>query len=138
MFRIVQLKVNRERLLQVAKTRDVTVSALQKYVDLHSDGDDFVTEPMATTERKCFDAEACLRSLFGDRTCWDFVDLTKKYVLVRTRAPQAYDYGYCIEVGVMPGETERETERLVALPKESLEYQSGRYSSGMYTPIDCS
>jgi hypothetical protein len=28
-------------------------------------------------------------------------------------------------------------ERLVAMPAESVEYQSGRYSSGMFTPIDC-
>jgi hypothetical protein len=138
MFRIVQFKVDRKKLVEVAESRRTTVSALQNYVDLQSDGKHFITEPMATTERKYFDAEQCLRSLFGDRIHWDVVDNTSKFKLFRTRAPQAYDYGYVVEVGTMPGETERDTERLVAIPTERVEYQSGRYSSGMFTPIDCS
>jgi hypothetical protein len=98
---------------------------------------------MSTTSREYFDIEQCLRSLFGDRQHWDTVDVTRKYRLLRTRAPQAYDYGYVIEVGTMlpraeKNETERDAERLVAIPRESVEYQSGRYASGMYTPIDCS
>ena len=138
MFRIIYLKVDRRKLVDLAESRSTTVDALQKYVKLDRDGDDFVTEHMATTERKYFDAEQCLRSLFGDRINWDVVDVTPKYKLFRTRAPQAYDYGYCVEVATMPGETERDTERLVAIPRERVEYQSGRYSSGMFTPIDCS
>jgi hypothetical protein len=35
----------------------------------------------------------------------------------------------------MPGEFG--PERLVAMPKENVAYQSGRYSSGMYTPVEC-
>ena len=143
MFRIVQFKIDYEKLIAIAESRRTTVEAIQNYTRIEHVGNDFLTEPMATTERRYFDIEACLRSLWGDRFNWDVIDLTDKYRLLRTRAPQAYDYGYCIEVGVMPfrpekNETEKHTERLIAMPIESVEYQSGRYSSGMYTPIDCS
>lgn len=138
MLRIVQFKIDYDKLIERAETNEYTVRAIQEYTKIDRVGEDFLTEPMATTERRYFDVEQCLRSMFGDRIHWDVVDLTDKYQLLRTRAPQSYDYGYVIEVGVMPGETERETERLVAMPREDVEYQSGRYSSGMYTPIDCS
>lgn len=138
MFRIVQFKIDREELIQIARTNEYTVRTIQNLTQLERIGDDWLTEPMATTERRYFDVEQCLRSLFGDRIHWDVVDLSEDYRLLSTRAPVAYDYGYVIEVGVVPGKTEKETERLVAMPKKSVEYQSGRYSSGMYTPIDCS
>lgn len=138
MFRIVQFKIDYEELIAIAKTQEFTVRAIQDLTQFERIEDDWLTEPMATTERRYFDVEQCLRSLWGDRINWDVVDLSENYRLLSTRAPVAYDYGYVIEVGVVPGKTEKETERLVAMPIHSVEYQSGRYSSGMYTPIDCS
>lgn len=136
MFRIVQFKVNREKLIAAAETRESMVSHIQELTELGSRGEDFVMEPMATTESRYFVIESYLRAMFGDRTCWDVLDITPDYRLLRTRAPKAYDYGYVIEVGRMDGENGE--ERLVAMPKENVAYQSGRYSSGMYTPVDCS
>lgn len=138
MFRIVQFKIDYAELIAIAESRRTTVETIQDLTRIDRCGEDFVTERMATTERRYFDVEQCLRSLFGDRIHWDVVDVSDEYKLLSTRAPVAYDYGYVIQVGIVPGETEKETERLVAMPKESVEYQSGRYSSGMYTPIDCS
>lgn len=138
MFRIVIFKVDWAKLMEVAESRKTTVLALQKHVSLYRNGNNFQTDPLATTARDYFDAEQCLRSLFGDRCGWDVEDVSADYVLVSTTAPQSYDYGYCIEVGVVPGSDGRKDERLVAVPRERLEYQSGRYSSGMHTPIDVS
>jgi hypothetical protein len=143
MFRIVQFTMDYDKLIEAGKTNEYTVRRIQEDTEIGRRGDNFVSEPMATTERRYFDIEQGLRSMFGDRIHWDVVDITDKYRLLRTRAPRAYDYGYVIEVGEMPfrpekNETERDTERLVAIPKESVEYQSGRYASGMYMPIDCS
>lgn len=142
MFRVVQFKVEFEELIAASKHNEYTVRRVNESAEWGHRGDHFVSEPMATTERRYFDIEQCLRSLFGDRMHWDTVDLTSKYRLFRTRAPQSYDYGYVIEIGTMlfrpeKNESERDTERLVAIPKESVDYQSGRYASGMYTPIDC-
>lgn len=136
MLRIIHFKIDRKKLVDVAESRRTTVDALQNYVDLHSDGDSFVTEAMSTASAAYFDAEQCLRSLFGDRIHWDVVDMSSNYKLFRTRAPKAYDYGYVVEVGRVDGRDKE--ERLVAIPLERIEYQSGRYSSGMYTPVDCS
>lgn len=136
MLRIVRFKIVREKLIKFAETRRDAVKAIQELTDLDSSGDSFYAEPMATTEARYFVVEQWLRSMFGDRIHWDTVDLTADYTLLRTRAPKAYDYGYVIEIGRMDGEFGE--ERMVAIPKESVAYQSGRYSSGMYTPIDCS
>jgi hypothetical protein len=135
MFRIIQFKVDREKLLNLAESRESTVRRLNEIVDFGTVGDDWYTEPMSTTSAKAFEVEGLLRSLFGDRMGWDFVDLSAKYRLLRTRAPQAYDYGYVIEIGRMDGEFGE--ERLVAMPKDRVEYQSGRYASGMYSPTTC-
>jgi len=136
MFRIIQLTIDSKSLIDVAESRRTTVDALRKYVDLGRDGKNFVSEPMATTSAKYFDAEQCLRSIFGDRIHWDVKDLTADYKLFRTRAPVDYDYGYVVEIGRMDGRDKE--ERLVAIPHKSVEYQSGRYASGMFTPVDCS
>jgi len=145
MFRIVQIKVPYDVIMEAYERNSYALERLQGIVKLHVrrlrseradfDTDFFVSEPMATTSATFFEAEQYLRSMFGDPPHL-FVDLTKDYKLLRTRAPQAYDYGYVIEVGTVQGESE--IERLVAMPRERVEYQSGRYSSGLYTPIDCS
>ena len=136
MFRIVQFKVNREKLIERSETRRDAMDAIQELTKLESQGDSFYAEVMSTTEARYFAIEQWLRSMFGDRIHWDTVDLSADYKLLRTRAPQSYDYGYVVQVGTMAGEFGE--ERIVAMPKKSVEYQSGRYSSGMYTPIDCS
>lgn len=136
MLRIVQFKIDREKCIERAETYRSAVEGIQGLTRLDSSGDSFYTDVMATTEARYFTVEQYLRSMFGDRIHWDVVDLSDKYKLLRTRAPKAYDYGYVVEIGRMDGEFGE--ERLVAMPKESVEYQSGRYSSGMYTPIDCS
>lgn len=135
MFRIVQIKVPDQKIFDAYKHSKSSLEGLQSVVDLAHRGDFFESEPMATTSAKYFAAESYLRSMFGDPPHL-FVDLTSDYKLLRTRAPQAYDYGYVIEVGTMEGDSG--PERLVALPKERVAYQSGRYSSGLYTPVDCS
>lgn len=51
-----------------------------------------------------------------------------EYALVRTSAPEAYDYGYVIPV---PGIGDSDA-RFVLIPVESVDYQVSRYMSGMY------
>lgn len=99
------------------------------------EGTFLLSPPMVTSSAQFFIVEGYMRAAFGDPSHL-VEDLTEGYKLLRTRAPQAYDYGYCIEIAKMQGEFGE--ERLVVLPKEHVAYQSGRYSSGMYTPIDCS
>ena len=51
-----------------------------------------------------------------------------------TNAPEAYDYGYCIQVteGVQYGD---QTGRLVLIPAVQFDYQTGRYRSGLYFAV---
>jgi hypothetical protein len=58
---------------------------------------------------------------------------TDDYVVCRTRAPRAYDYGQTIRV-----EGERGEDRIVAIPVHDVVVQTGRYASGMYfaAPLD--
>jgi len=136
MLRIIEWRLPRNETVALAETRKSSVERLQKLVHMHSDnGDEFVIEPMATTSDLYFQVEQILRSLFGDPPHLA-KDLTADYALLRTRAPVAYDYDYVIQIGTVAGEFGE--ERLVAMPKKSVEYQSGRYSSGMFTPINCS
>lgn len=57
---------------------------------------------------------------------------TTPYALVETNAPQAYDYGYTVDLGVDEMTTRTGIIRLVAMPVERVEYQCGRYMSGLY------
>jgi hypothetical protein len=134
MFRIVQVKIPEAVLSPFIEEDRPALDRLRGYCDLHSHGGCFVSAPMSTTSAMFFNVEQCLRSMFGDPPHL-FEDLTADYRLLRTRAPKAYDYDYCIDIGTVKGEWGE--ERLVALPKRSVEYQSGRYSSGMFTPITC-
>ena len=111
--------------------------AIRELTKLDRVGDAFVSEPMATTEPRYLVIEEYLRSMFGDWLGWGISNLTGGYHLIRTQAPLNYDYGYCIEIAttVVPGE---KSERLVAIPVKSVEYQVARYGSGMYTAVDCS
>ena len=140
MFRIVRFQIPFDDFLKKAEHNRSTVEMIQEKCEWGTRrtaaGEKvYESEPMSTTSAKFFDIEQLLRTMYGDPPHL-IVNMTGKYRLLRTRAPQAYDYGYVVEVGTMEGEFG--TERLVAIPKESVEYQSGRYSSGMYTPIDCS
>ena len=135
MFRIIQWRLPKDKILESAKSDSYQVNRLQDLTDLHSGKGEFTTPPMATTSAMFFEVEQCVRSMFGDPPHL-IKDLTADYTLLRTRAPVAYDYDYCIEIGTMAGKFGE--ERLVAVPNDRVEYQSGRYSSGMFTPIDCS
>jgi len=137
MFRIIQFAIPYEDFIKKAGdgANRSTVEGIQENCKLDRDGDKWVSEPIATTSARFFVVEQYLRSLYGDPPHL-IKDVTAKYKLLRTRAPVAYDYGYVVEIGTMPGEFGE--ERMVAIPKESVEYQSGRYCSGMFTPIDCS
>lgn len=149
MFRIIRFEIDKEALIDVAESRREAVQRIQDLGDIQSSNGVFYTKAMATTSADYFVVEQTLRSLFGDGCSvvasaedrpvsgkWVVCDYSDGYKLLRTRAPQAYDYGYVVEVGTMQGEFGE--ERLVAMPKDRVEYQSGRYSSGMYTPVDCS
>jgi hypothetical protein len=121
---------------------------VQDLGDLQSSNGVFYTKAMATTSSDYFEVESALRSLFGDGSSinttdenreisgkWVVCDYSDIYRLLRTRAPREYDYDYVVEVGTMAGEFGE--ERLVAMPEDRVEYQSGRYSSGMFTPVHC-
>jgi len=134
MFRIVQFKIPAVKVEQWFEQEKSVSRLLYDRCPMRERNGFYYSAPMATTSALFFECEQLLRSLVGDPPHL-VEDLTPEYRLLRTRAPQAYDYDYCIEVGSMAGEFD--TERLVAMPVESVEYQSGRYSSGMFTPIDC-
>jgi hypothetical protein len=135
MFRIVQFKIP---VAQFDKLIEDRPDAARRFYDGVGDiarHDGFYTSlPMSTTSAAYFMSEQNLRSLVGDPPHL-IEDVTSTFALLRTRAPKAYDYSYVIDIGTMQGEWGE--ERLVAIPKRSVEYQSGRYSSGMFTPIAC-
>ena len=135
MFRIVQFKIPRKQFEQlIEEQKTATRRFYDKAGDLALVDGFYVSLPMSTTSAVFFECEQYLRSLVGDPPHL-IDDVTATFSLLRTRAPKAYDYSYVIEIGTMPGEFGE--ERLLAIPKRSVEYQSGRYSSGMFTPIDC-
>jgi hypothetical protein len=135
MFRIIQFKVPSPIVEQWINAEKHAIRMFFDYCkSFRENGDHWYSEPMATTSTKFFACEQIMRSLAGDPPHL-IEDLTEGYRLLRTRAPKAYDYDYCIDIGAFPGESGE--ERLVALPIESVAYQSGRYSSGMFTPITC-
>lgn len=136
MFRIVQFKIPVEQYEGLIETRlDATRRFDDQVSGMRQSEGFYYSMPMATTSARFFVAEQFLRSLVGDPPHL-IEDITSEYKLLRTRAPQSYDYGYVLEIGKMQGEFGE--ERLVAMPQKHVAYQSGRYSSGMYTPIDCS
>lgn len=135
MFRIIQFKIPRKQFEQlIEEEKTATRRFYDKAGNLSLVDGFYVSLPMSTTSAQFFECEGYLRSLVGDPPHL-IDDVTATFSLLRTRAPVAYDYGYVITVGTMPGEFGE--ERLVAIPKRSVEYQSGRYASGMFTPIDC-
>ena len=137
MNRIVQFEIDFDALVDAADCNSSTVEAIYNLTKLSSGDDKFTSEIMSTTEDRYFAIENYLRSLFGDRTKWDTKDLTSEYSLLRTSAPVDYDYGYVIEIGTCPGLSGK-IDRMVAMPKTRVEYQSGRYSSGLFTSWECS
>jgi hypothetical protein len=130
MFRIVQFSIPFHSAINLSES-----IRFRNFYDAagphHGDDKEYVSVPMATTQKEFFICEQLLRGLVGHI----IRDITSKYSLLRTRAPRAYDYEYVIEIGRMDGEFGE--ERIVAIPKSKVEYQSGRYSSGLYTPISC-
>jgi hypothetical protein len=136
MFRIVQFRIPTDQFDALIESKpDATRRFYDEAGHGHSTGGFYRSDTMATTDKRFFVAEQYLRSLVGDPPHL-VEDVTQEYALYRTRAPKAYDYGYVVEVGRVDGEFGE--ERLVAIPKQFAEYQSGRYSSGMFTPVKCS
>ena len=58
-------------------------------------------------------------------------DYKKEYKLIKTSAHKSYDYPYVIPI--QEYEHEGKTTRWVLIPSESVNYQCGRYGSGMFT-----
>lgn len=135
MFRIVQFKIPVEQYEGLIERSPEATRRFHDKTDMTRDGAFYTSLPISTTSAEFFVAEQYLRSLVGDPPHL-IDDVTERFTLLRTRAPQSYDYGYVIEIGKMNGEFGE--ERLVVVPKRSVEYQSGRYASGMFSPINCS
>jgi hypothetical protein len=137
MFRIVRIEIDYDRLIDAGETRRSAIERLYEKCGLNSSNEVFFTKAMATTGADYYEAECTLRSMFGDAgNVWKVIDYSDDYRLVRTTAPKDYDYGYVIEVGTVQGESK--TERLVAMPERNVAYQTGRYSSGLYSALECS
>lgn len=135
MFRIIQFKIPAKQFEQLIEDHhEATRRFYDKAGDLQKVDGFYTSLPMSTTSAQFFVCEQYLRSLVGDPPHL-IEDVTERFALLRTRAPKSYDYNYVIDIGRMDGEFGE--ERLVAIPKRSVEYQSGRYASGMHTPIDC-
>lgn len=58
------------------------------------------------------------------------VNIDNNFALVLTDAPEAYDYGYTSQLGV--ADLYPKALRVVSMPPDMVEYQRGRYMSGMY------
>jgi hypothetical protein len=134
MFRIIQFKIPEAQYEKLIEERPDATLRFHEEANVAKVDGFYVSVPTSTTSSKFFVAEQYLRSLVGDPPHL-IEDVTDRYSLLRTRAPKAYDYDYVIDIGTMPGEFGE--ERLVAIPKRSVEYQSGRYASGMFSPIEC-
>lgn len=52
-------------------------------------------------------------------------------VTIYTDAPSAYDYGYVVPV-CTPNNSTIKGLRIVSIPRASVDYQVGRYRSGMH------
>ena len=149
MLRIIRIEIDYDGLIEKGETRRDQIKRLYEVADLQSSNGVFYTKAMSTASKEYFEVEQILRSMFGDGSSivasaekreitapWVVCDYSDIYTLLRTRAPEAYDYGYCVQVGTVEGESQ--TERLVAVPNDRVDYQSGRYASGMFMPIVCS
>jgi hypothetical protein len=134
MFRIVQFKVPVEQFDALIESRPESARRFYEEAKLQRTAFHYLSVPMSTTSAQFFVAEQYLRSLVGDPPHL-IENVTDEYRLLRTRAPKDYDYGYVIEIGTMQGEFG--VERLVAMPEDKVNYQSGRYASGLFSPIDC-
>jgi hypothetical protein len=53
------------------------------------------------------------------------------YAVIETNAPRSYDYDYCIP-GTGEGNPDKGSSRFVLIPLSKLEYQKGRYRSGLF------
>jgi hypothetical protein len=61
-----------------------------------------------------------------------------EYVVLQTRAPKAYDYGYVLRLDESEGNAPRSAVRTVAVPKRYAPEQIARYASGLFyaAPVD--
>ena len=59
-------------------------------------------------------------------------DVTDQYQFFATKAPSRYDYDYVINIGTLYGSSWNKEERFIAIPKESADYQTDRYRSGLF------
>jgi hypothetical protein len=61
-----------------------------------------------------------------------------EYVVLQTRAPKAYDYGYVLRLDESEDNAPRSAVRTVAVPKQYAKEQTDRYASGLYyaAPVD--
>ena len=134
MFRIIKFRLP-EGVVNDVVERDAFKMFVKECECLQLHEDCYFTKAMATTSSEFFACERLLCVLLGDPSIF-IDDMSARYQLLRTRAPQSYDYEYVIEIAKTHGEFGQ--ERLVALPREHVAYQSGRYASGLYSPISCS
>lgn len=56
---------------------------------------------------------------------------TQDYQAFYTNAPRGYDYSYCIPIQG-DNDPSKDSRRIVLIPVNRLDYQTGRYASGLY------
>jgi len=116
------------------KTERVALDRLRELTPLNGHDGNFTSVPMASTDAAYSLVKDAIVRLLGDSEPY-LEDLTAEYAIVRTRAPKDYDYSYCLDIGTVAGD--RGQERIIAIPKHSVAYQTARYGSGLYGTVSC-
>lgn len=106
-------------------------SVLKRCAEWGPWGDNIQSSPLVTWSRQYDDI---VEALVSRGIKYETLVVSDDYEYLATFAPAEYDYtGFgTIHVCALPTDDPRRTERLVAIPWERLEYQTGRYASGMY------
>ena len=131
MFKIVEIRVKETEMIGLGERGE----RLARFTEWGRHDGYFVTAPMLSSsplyEKITYETRLLLGS--ADKLGrWFAVDLSSRYVLVETTAPVDYDYGYVVPVCDLAETACDKPGRLLAIPHKSVEYQTGRYSSGLH------
>lgn len=131
MFKIVEIRVKEEAMIDLGNRGNRLAGAC----DWARREGYFLSPPMSSTsidyEMITHEARIVLGVASKDGV-WCAVDKTRHYSLVETTAPADYDYGYVIPVADVEKTVCGKPGRLLAIPHKSVEYQTGRYMSGLH------
>lgn len=132
-IKIVRVVIGLESWENVCQSQDEYVtSVLRRCAEWSPRGDNYWSEPLTSFSK----AYSEIMHALSDRAIkHEILDITDDYFFYATLAPEDYDYDGFGTMNLFTGPTipaGSKSERFVAIPKKRIEYQLGRYHSGMY------